>query len=80
VFWHDATGVAIHRYRLDGRLRSDMGSTGDWTYPYAAWAVYHDQRDKRAEEIDLWWAYGEHLPVGGVFVDGVQLIGVYRAP
>jgi 4-amino-4-deoxy-L-arabinose transferase-like glycosyltransferase len=80
VFWHDATGAAIHRYRLDRRLRADVGSTGDWTYPYAAWAVYHDQRDKRAEEIDLWWAYGEHLPVGGLFVDGVQLIGVYRAP
>jgi len=80
VFWHDATGAAVHRYRLDGRLRPDVAATGDWTYPYAAWAVYHDQRDKRAEEVDLWWAYGEHLPVGGVFVDGVQLIGVYRAP
>lgn len=81
VFWHNATGAAVWRYKRDQRLRSDVRSTGDWTYPYASWGVYHAQREKRPEEVDLWWAYGRTLPVSGYFVEGVQLIGLYqRAP
>jgi len=78
VFWHNATGASVWRYQRDGRLRRDLRSTGDWTGPYADWGVYHSQREKRAEELDLWWAYGTTLPVEGYFVDGVQVIGLYQ--
>jgi len=80
VFWHNATGAAVWRYHRDGRLWTDIKSTGDWTSAYADWGVYHSQREKRSEELDLWWAYGSQLPSGGYFVDGVQLIGLYQAP
>ena len=80
VFWHNATGIAIHHYRRAGWLREDIQSTGDWTYPYSEWGIYHDQREKRAEELDLWWSYGTRFPVDGYFIDGVQQIGVYQRP
>ena len=78
VFWHNATGMSVHQYKRSGRLRRDITSTGDWTYPYATWGIYHDQREKHLEETDLWWAYETELPVDGFFIDGVQQIGVYR--
>lgn len=78
IFWHNATGAAVWRYQRDGRLRPDLRSTGDWTGPYADWGVYHAQREKRPEELDLWWAYETTLPTDGYFVDGVQVIGLYQ--
>ena len=51
-----------------------------WMAALSTWGVYHDQRDKLWEELDIWRAYGTDWPVGGVFVDGVQLIGLYRRP
>lgn len=80
VFWHNATGIAVHHYRAAGWLDRRISSTGDWTYPYAEWSLYHDQREKLPEEIDLWWAHGSSLPVEGFFIDGVQQIGVYASP
>ena len=77
VFWHNATGIAVHHYRRAGWLERSVESTGDWTYPYADWALYHHQHEKSPEELDLWWRYGTPLPVEGFFIDGVQQIGVY---
>ena len=80
VFWHNATGIAVHHYREAGWLDRNVRSTGDWTYPYADWSMYHHQREKLPEEVDLWWAHGTPLPVEGFFIEGVQQIGVYASP
>jgi len=80
VFWHKATLGAIRAYKRDGRLREDVRYTGDWTAPYSDWAVYHDQMEKLPEEVDVWRAYGTDWPVGGTFLDGVQLMGIYHRP
>ena len=77
VFWHNATGLAVGMYHRAGWLDRRIRSTGDWTYPYADWALYHHQHEKLPEELDLWWAYDTPLPVEGYFIDGVQQIGVY---
>ena len=58
VFWHNATGISVHHYRAAGWLDRRVSSTGDWTYPYAEWSLYHDHREKLPEEIYLWWAHG----------------------
>ena len=78
VFWHDATSGSIRAYQRDALLRGDIRHAGDWVVPYSSWAVYHDQRDKLPEETDVWRAYGTEWPVDGVYLDGVQLIGVYH--
>lgn len=80
VFWHKATKWAIDAYKRDGLLRDDVRYTGDWTAPYSNWAVYHDQREKLPEELDVWRAYGTDWPVAGFFLDGVQLMSVYERP
>lgn len=80
VFWHDATSGSVDAYKRDGLLRGDLRYAGDWMAALSTWGVYHDQRDKLWEELDIWRAYGTDWPVGGVFVDGVQLIGLYRRP
>ncbi len=80
AFWHNATSGAIRAYQRDGRLRRDVRYTGDWTVPYSDWAVYCDAREKLPEELDIWRDYGVLWPVEGVFLDGVQLIGVYHRP
>ncbi len=80
VFWHKATLGSIRAYKRDGALRGDVRYTGDWTAPYSNWAVYHDQMEKLPEEVDVWRAYGTDWPVGGHFVDGVQLMSVYHRP
>ena len=80
VFWHKATQGAISAYKRDGRLRRDVRYAGDWTAPYSNWAVYHDQREKLPEEVDIWRAYGTDWPVDGYFVDGVQIMAVYKRP
>ena len=78
VFWHNATGAAVYRYQSAKWLRSDIHNSGDWTYPYAHFGIYHDQREKRLEELDLWWSFGTPFPKEGVFLDGVQQIGIYQ--
>lgn len=78
VFWHNATGLAVHYYRTAGWLNPQISSTGDWTYPYARFSLYHHQQEKLPEEVDLWWAHGP-LPIDGFFIEGVQQIGVYAA-
>ena len=80
VFWHNATGMAVHHYRRAGWLKKQITSSGDWTYPYADWALYHHQQEKLPEEVDLWWRYGTPLPIDGFFIEGVQQIGVYGPP
>ncbi|MBU1898968.1 glycosyltransferase family 39 protein [Myxococcota bacterium] len=80
VFWHKATGWAIDAYKNDGLLRKDIQYTGDWTAEYSDWAVYHDQKEKEPEELDIWRAYGTDWPVAGEFIDGVQLMAVYQRP
>lgn len=80
VFWHKATQWAIDAYKRDGLLRGDVRYTGDWTAAYSNWGVYHDQREKLPEELDLWRAYGTDWPVGGFFIDGVQIMSVYHRP
>ena len=80
VFWHNATGIAVHHYRRAGWLERRVSSTGDWTAPYADWSLYHHQREKLPEEVDLWWAHGTPLPVHGYFIDGVQQVAVYASP
>lgn len=80
VFWHKATSGAIQAYKTDRRLRSDMTYSGDWTAPYSHWAIYHDQREKWPEELDIWRSYGTDWPVDGFFLDGVQLLGIYHRP
>ncbi len=80
VFWHDATQWSVEAYQRDGLLRRDVKVTGDWTAPYSDWGVYHEQRSKFPEELDLWRAYGTDWPVDGLFVDGVQVVGLYRRP
>lgn len=80
VFWHNATGWAIDAYKKDGLLRRDLVNAGDWGPPYSDWGVYHDAQEKLPEELDLWRAYGTEWPVEGSFVDGVQIIGVYKRP
>lgn len=77
IFWHNATGMAVHHYRRAGWLRRELRSSGDWTYPYADWALYHHQHEKLPEELDLWWRYGTPLPIDGFFIESVQQIGVY---
>ena len=77
VFWHNATGLAVHHYKKAHWLDRHVQSTGDWTYPYADWALYHHQQEKLPEEVDLWWRYGTPLPVEGFFIESVQQIGVY---
>ena len=80
VFWHKATLGSIKAYKRDEMLRGDVRYTGDWTAPYSDWAVYHDQLEKLPEEVDVWRAYGTDWPVGGYFLDGVQLMSVYHRP
>jgi len=80
AWWHNATGGAVGAYKRDGLLRKDIRYTGDWTAPYSNWAVYHDHREKLPEELDVWRSYGTDWPVTGYFLDGVQIIGVYRRP
>lgn len=80
VFWHKATKWAIDAYKRDGLLRQDVRYTGDWTAAYSDWAVYHDQREKLPEELDVWRAYGTDWPVAGYFLDGVQIMSVYQRP
>ncbi|MEE2644029.1 MAG: glycosyltransferase family 39 protein [Myxococcota bacterium] len=78
VFWHNATGIAVHHYKRAGRLSRGVGNSGDWTGPYSEIAIYHDHREKRPEEADLWWGLGSEWPVEGFFIDGVQQIGLYH--
>jgi 4-amino-4-deoxy-L-arabinose transferase-like glycosyltransferase len=80
AFWHDATKWAFDAYQRDGLLRKDVRYTGDWTAAYSNWALYHDQRDKFWEELDIWRAYGTDFPVDGRFHEGVQLLGLYQRP
>ncbi len=80
AFWHDATKWSYDAYQREGWLRKDIRYTGDWTAAYSDWGLYHDQRDKFWEELDVWRAYGTDWPVDGVFVDGVQLLGLYGRP
>lgn len=80
VFWHKATKWAIDAYQRDGLLRKDVRYTGDWTAEFSDWAVYHDQREKLPEELDVWRAYGTMLPVEGHYIDGVQIMAVYHRP
>ena len=80
AFWHDATRGSFDAYKAEGALRKDIKYTGDWTAAHSDWGLYHDQRDKHWEELDLWRAYGTDWPVDGVFVDGVQLLGLYHRP
>lgn len=80
AFWHDATRWSFDAYKRDGLLRPDIRYTGDWTAAYSDWAVYHDERPKLPEELDIWRAYGTDWPVDGFFYGGVQVIGVYRRP
>lgn len=80
AWWHNATVGAVNAYKRDGLLRKDIRYTGDWTAPYSNWAVYHDHREKLPEELDVWRAYGTDWPVDGYFLDGVQIIGLYRRP
>lgn len=80
VFWHKATSRAIRQYKQEGRLRKDVRYTGDWTPLFSNWAVYHDQREKLPEEVDIWRAYGTEWPRAGYFIDGVQMMGVYQRP
>lgn len=77
VFWHNATGLAVHYYKRAGWLNRQVQSTGDWTGPYADWSIYHHQQEKLPEEVDLWWAHGTPLPIEGYYIEGVQQIGVY---
>lgn len=78
VFWHKATQSAINAYKRDGKLRSDITYSGDWTAPYSHWAIYHDQMEKWPEELDIWRSYGTEWPVDGFWLDGVSLITVYH--
>jgi hypothetical protein len=78
VFWHKATNLSIHQYQRANLLRKDIQYTGDWTGAYANWGIYHDQREKKNEEVDLWHFYGNPFPYAGVFIDGVQMVGIYR--
>ncbi|MEE2786723.1 MAG: glycosyltransferase family 39 protein [Myxococcota bacterium] len=78
VFWHKATRGAIDAYKAAGQLRQDVRYTGDWTAAYSDWAVYHDQHEKMPEELDVWRAYGTPWPVDGHFVDGIQMVALYR--
>jgi hypothetical protein len=78
VFWHKATRGAIDTYKKTKQLRKDVRYTGDWTAAYSDWAVYHDQMEKLPEEVDIWRAYGQDWPVDGYFVDGVQLMALYK--
>jgi len=80
VFWHKATKWATDAYQRDGLLRKDVRYTGDWTAEFSDWAVYHDQREKLPEELDVWRAYGTELPVDGYFIDGLQIMALYRRP
>ena len=80
VFWHKATKWATDAYQRDGLLRKDVRYTGDWTAEFSDWAVYHDQREKTPEELDVWRAYGTELPVDGHFIDGLQIMALYRRP
>lgn len=80
TFWHNATGRTVHEYKRDGQLRKDLVVTGDWSIPWSDWAIYHDAREKLPEELDIWRDYGVRWPVDGLFIDGVQSIGVYRRP
>lgn len=78
VFWHDATGWSVQRYQQQGWLRSDLRVAGDWNITFSDHAVYHDYRDKLPEELDIWRDYGTEWPVEGLFLDGVQLVGLYQ--
>jgi 4-amino-4-deoxy-L-arabinose transferase-like glycosyltransferase len=78
VFWHDATQGSYEAYQRDGLLRPDVRYSGDWTAAYSNWGVYHEQRSKTPEELDLWRAYGTDWPVDGLFIDGVQVVAVYH--
>ena len=78
VFWHKATRGSVDTYKREGLLRKDVRYTGDWTAAYSDWAVYHDQMEKLPEEIDIWRAYGSDWPVDGYFLDGLQLMSVYK--
>ncbi len=80
VFWHKATQWGINAYKRDKLLRQDLRYTGDWTAAYSNWGVYHDQKEKEPEELDIWRAYGTDWPVDGFFLDGVQMMAVYRRP
>ena len=70
----------LHAYKHDGFLRKSIRYTGDWTAAYSNWAVYHDQKEKEPEELDIWRSYGTDWPVAGKFIDGVQLMAVYQRP
>ena len=78
VFWHKATRGSVDTYKKAGQLRKDVRYTGDWTAAYSDWAVYHDQMEKLPEEIDIWRAYGSDWPIDGYFLDGLQLMSVYK--
>ncbi len=78
IFWHKATNISIHQYQRAGLARKDLQYTGDWTGAYADWGVYHDQREKKHEEVDLWFYYQNPFPIDGVFIDGVQMMGIYH--
>ena len=80
VFWHKATHRSIQAYQRSGLLRKDVKYTGDWTAPYSDWAVYHTQQEKLPEEVDIWRAYKTWWPIGGLYVDGLELMSVYRRP
>ena len=78
VFWHKATRRSIDAYKNAGLLRKDIGYTGDWTAEFSDWAVYHNQREKLPEEVDIWRAYRDRWPVSGAYLDGLELMSVYR--
>ncbi len=78
VFWHKATQRSVRAYKDEQQLRKDVRYTGDWTAAYSDWSVYHTQREKLPEEVDIWRAYGSPWPIGGAYVDGLEIMSVYR--
>lgn len=80
VFWHKATQRSIQSYQRTGDLKKPLRYTGDWTAAYSDWAVYHTQQEKLPEEVDIWRAYGTQWPFGGMYIDGLEVMSVYRRP
>jgi hypothetical protein len=77
ILWIGTDPWARERYRRAGLLRADLA---DAAAPADADLAVVARDGARDEEYEVWTAFGDSRPVGGVFLDEVALALVYARP
>jgi Dolichyl-phosphate-mannose-protein mannosyltransferase len=78
VWLHEVNGYSFRDYQANGMLRRDLRPAvgpGDSDF-----AVYQYHQEFRANEYDIWQAYGTTQPITGLYVDETPQVVVYQRP